>query len=88
MLYCSIHVAAGCVMPSRTILERPEIEHHLKDCWGHEGDEAEIVVTPVGVLIGVAWCRCMEASDPGTDSSTRVSLNGEWPLTLPRGGEA
>lgn len=31
-----------------------------------------------------AWRRAI----PGTDSSTRISLNWEWPLTLPCGGGA
>ena len=65
MLYCSIHVLEGSVMPDRTILEQPEIEHYLKDFGTRWGDDAQVALTDEGVQIGAAWSRRMTQSDPG-----------------------
>jgi ribosomal protein S18 acetylase RimI-like enzyme len=65
MLYLSIHVPAGSMPPSRSVLEAPDIAHYLRDFGSGRGDDAQIASADDGRRIAAAFCRCQPATDPG-----------------------
>jgi ribosomal protein S18 acetylase RimI-like enzyme len=65
MLYVSIHVRDGQEPPPRSILDEPALAHYLSEFGSHAGDDAQIAVDDTGLHVGAAFCRRMDADDPG-----------------------
>jgi ribosomal protein S18 acetylase RimI-like enzyme len=64
-LYLSLHVRDGGEPFALTVVDEPQIAHHLTG-FGRAGDDAQVAITNTGAeTIGAAWCRRMSASDPG-----------------------
>jgi ribosomal protein S18 acetylase RimI-like enzyme len=47
-----------------SVLERPEVARYVKG-WGRPGDAAVVAEKASGELVGAAWFRLFEASEPG-----------------------
>ena len=65
MLYESIHVRDGQPRPPRSILDEPALAHYLTGFGSHNGDDAQVAVDEAARPVGAAWCRRMDADDPG-----------------------
>ena len=65
MLYQSIHVRDGSEPPSREILREPDIAHYLVHFGMRPGDDAQIALGEHDDRIGAAFCRRLDADDPG-----------------------
>jgi ribosomal protein S18 acetylase RimI-like enzyme len=47
-----------------SVLERPEVARYVKG-WGRPGDAAVVAEKASGELVGAAWFRLFEATEPG-----------------------
>jgi ribosomal protein S18 acetylase RimI-like enzyme len=47
-----------------SVLERPEVARYIEG-WGRPGDAAVVAEKAGGELVGAAWFRLFEASEPG-----------------------
>jgi ribosomal protein S18 acetylase RimI-like enzyme len=65
MLYDSIHVRDGQQPPPRSILDEPALAHYLVDFGSDPGDDAHVALDETGRRVGAAFCRRMDADDPG-----------------------
>jgi ribosomal protein S18 acetylase RimI-like enzyme len=72
MLYQAIYVPAGTELPSRTILDEPNIAQYAEN-WGRDGDMGHKALVD-GVTAGATWLRLIQGYGHVADDIPELTI--------------